>query len=85
MGTNNFKLSTCPTRKKKKLAWKVHCPQSKWKLKHWSGQSTLHTEHGSETMEAPQNRRFYRTMKCLPLWPTYIDEKGEDFWAKHMG
>jgi hypothetical protein len=38
-----------------------------------------------ETMEAPQNRRFYGKMKCLPIWPTYIDEKGEDFWAKHMG
>jgi len=27
-----------------------------------------------ETMEAPQNRRFYRKMECLPLWPTYIGE-----------
>jgi len=24
----------------------------------------------------PQNRRFYGKMKCLPLWPTYIGEKG---------
>jgi len=24
-------------------------------------------------------------MECLPLWPSYIHEKGEDFWAKHMG
>jgi len=29
-----------------------------------------------ETMEAPQNRRSYGTMECLPLWPTYIGEKG---------
>jgi hypothetical protein len=27
-------------------------------------------------MKAPQNRRFYGKMKCLPLWPTYIGEKG---------
>jgi hypothetical protein len=27
-------------------------------------------------MEAPQNRRFYGKMECLPLWPTYIGEKG---------
>jgi hypothetical protein len=29
-----------------------------------------------ETMEAAQNRRFYGKMECLPLWPTYIVEKG---------
>jgi hypothetical protein len=29
-----------------------------------------------ETMKAPQNRRFYGKMECLPLWPTYIGEKG---------
>jgi hypothetical protein len=29
-----------------------------------------------ETMEAPQNRRFYTKMECLPLWPTYIGEEG---------
>jgi len=29
-----------------------------------------------ETIEDPQNRRFYGMMKCLPLWPTYIGEKG---------
>ncbi len=23
-------------------------------------------------MEAPQNRRIYGKMECLPLWPTYI-------------
>jgi hypothetical protein len=23
-----------------------------------------------------QNRRFIREMKCLPLWPSYTDEKG---------
>jgi hypothetical protein len=27
-------------------------------------------------MEAPQNSRFYRKMVCLPIWPTYIGEKG---------
>jgi hypothetical protein len=27
-------------------------------------------------MEAPQNRRFYGKMECLPLWPTYIGENG---------
>jgi len=27
-------------------------------------------------MEAPQNKRFYEKMKCLPLWPTNIGEKG---------
>jgi hypothetical protein len=27
-------------------------------------------------MEDPQNRRFYGKMECLPLWPTYIGEKG---------
>jgi hypothetical protein len=35
-----------------------------------------------ETMEAPQNRRFYGMRECLPLWPTYIGEKGEDFGQK---
>jgi hypothetical protein len=29
-----------------------------------------------ETMEAPQNRKFYGKMECLPLWPTYLGEKG---------
>ncbi len=29
-----------------------------------------------ETMEPPQNRRFYGKMECLSLWPTYIGEKG---------
>jgi hypothetical protein len=28
-------------------------------------------------MEAPQNRRFIRKMKCLPLWPIHTDEKGK--------
>jgi hypothetical protein len=27
-------------------------------------------------MEAPKNRRFIGKIECLPLWPTYIDEKG---------
>jgi hypothetical protein len=34
-----------------------------------------------ETMEAPQNRRFYGKMECLFLWPAYIG----GLWAKHMG
>jgi hypothetical protein len=29
-----------------------------------------------ETTEAPQNKRFYGKMECLPLWATYIGEKG---------
>jgi hypothetical protein len=29
-----------------------------------------------ETMEAPQNNRFYGKMECLRLWPSYIGEKG---------
>jgi len=29
-----------------------------------------------ESMEVSQSRRFYRKMQCLPLWPTYIGEKG---------
>jgi len=28
-----------------------------------------------ETIEAPQNRRFYGKIKCLALWPTYKGEK----------
>jgi hypothetical protein len=27
-------------------------------------------------MEAPQSRRFYGKLKCHPLWPSYIGEKG---------
>jgi hypothetical protein len=27
-------------------------------------------------MEAPQNRKFYGAKECLPLWPSYIGEKG---------
>jgi hypothetical protein len=30
-----------------------------------------------ETMEVPQNRRFYGKMECLLLWPTYIGEKAK--------
>jgi hypothetical protein len=37
-----------------------------------------------ETMEAPQNRRFYGMIMCLSLWPSYIGEKRRT-WAKHMG
>jgi hypothetical protein len=29
-----------------------------------------------ETVEAPQNRRFFGKMLSCPLWPTYVDEKG---------
>jgi len=29
-----------------------------------------------ETMETPQNSRFYAKMECLALWSTYIGEKG---------
>jgi hypothetical protein len=29
-----------------------------------------------ETMQTPQNRRFYGKMEYLPLWHTYIGEKG---------
>jgi hypothetical protein len=29
-----------------------------------------------ETIEAPQNSRFYGKMECLPLLPTYRGEKG---------
>jgi hypothetical protein len=27
-------------------------------------------------MEAPLNRKFYGKMECLPLWPSYLGEKG---------
>ncbi len=37
-----------------------------------------------ETVNAPQNRRFYGKMEFLTLWPSYIGEKGR-LWAKHMG
>jgi hypothetical protein len=33
-----------------------------------------------ETMEAPQNRGFNGKMECLPLWPTYIGEKGHEIF-----
>jgi hypothetical protein len=47
-------------------------------------------------MEAPQNRRFYGKMEFLPLWPTYIGEKGRTlgktygikvrcYWEHHWG
>jgi hypothetical protein len=32
-----------------------------------------------EIMEAPQNRRVYGKVKFLPLWPSYIGEKGRTF------
>jgi len=39
-----------------------------------------------ETMEAPQSRRFYEKMECLPFSPTYIGEKrrtlGKTCWIK---
>jgi hypothetical protein len=31
---------------------------------------------GLELWRLHQNRRFYGKMECLPLWPTYIGEKG---------
>ncbi len=37
-----------------------------------------------ETMEAPQIIEFYGKMECLPLWPTYIGEKGRTL-GKKMG
>jgi hypothetical protein len=27
-------------------------------------------------METPQNKRLYGKIECLPLWPTYLGEKG---------
>jgi len=42
-----------------------------------------HPKKKVEIMEAPQNRRFYGKMECLPLWPIYICERGRT-WAKHM-
>ncbi len=35
-----------------------------------------HCKKNVKTMEAPQNRRLYGMIKCLPLWPTYVGEKG---------
>jgi len=35
-----------------------------------------HCKKKIEIMEAPQNRRFYGKMECLPLWPTCIGETG---------
>jgi hypothetical protein len=35
-----------------------------------------HHKKKVETMDAPQNKRFYGKMECLPLWPTYLGEKG---------
>jgi hypothetical protein len=35
-------------------------------------------------MEAPQIIAFYGKMKCLPLWPTHIGEKGRTL-GKKMG
>jgi len=34
-----------------------------------------HCKKEVETMGA-SHRRFYGKMECLPLWPTYIGEKG---------
>jgi len=39
-----------------------------------------------ETMEAPQNKRFYGKMKCLAFWPTYKGEKGKkNYVYKNQG
>jgi hypothetical protein len=34
-------------------------------------------------MEAPQNRRFFGKVECLPLWPSYIGEKGRTLGKKY--
>ncbi len=36
-----------------------------------------------KTMEAPQNRRFYGKIECLPLWSTYRGEKGRTLGKTH--
>jgi len=38
----------------------------------------------NETVEAPQNRKFYFEYKVFPLWPTYIGERRTTF-AKTYG
>jgi hypothetical protein len=35
-----------------------------------------HRNKRFKLMEAPQNRRFYVKMECLPLWPNCTGEKG---------
>jgi hypothetical protein len=42
------------------------------------------SQNNVETMKAPQNRRFYGMIECLPLWPNYIGEKGRTL-AKTYG
>ncbi len=39
----------------------------------WLAHDTEKTK--TKTLKAPQNRKFYGNMECLPLWPTYIGEK----------
>jgi hypothetical protein len=38
-----------------------------------------------ETIEAPQNRRFYGKMECLTVWPTYIGDKRRILVRQNMG
>jgi hypothetical protein len=45
----------------------AHCKKKKKKKKKF------------KIVKNPKNRIFYGKMECLPLWPTYIGEKGEDF------
>jgi hypothetical protein len=35
-----------------------------------------------ETMKAPQNKRFYGKMECIPLWPTYVGDKTYEIKAR---
>jgi hypothetical protein len=47
----NFDLTPSP----KKLAWKVNCPSSKWKVN--NGQSILHTKHNLTTNPHPNKQK----------------------------
>jgi hypothetical protein len=44
------------------------------------------TKKNLKLWKLPKNRRFYGKMNCLPLWPTYIGEKGrtldKTYWIK---
>jgi hypothetical protein len=42
----------------------------------WVHKLGLPSQKQVETMEAPQNRRFYGKMERLPIRPTCIGEKG---------
>jgi hypothetical protein len=54
------------------------------------------TKKKVQTMEPPQNRRFYGKIEFLPIWPTYLGEKGRTlgktygikvrcYWEHHWG